>query len=332
MSVAINVRVGGRMNATALELSGQLRDMLHPPTRATVKELGPGVYEDIPVSEYFALPYFSNSRGSLIKRSPAHLLADIQDPPGSTDSQKLGVAIHSAVLEPMIFAQQFALAGPCVEELKSGKRKGLPCGNTGRSCHGNAWYCGQHTPPTDPENVTALSPDDWAACIGVRDSIRANPRLRKLLEAPGRTELTVVWDDEETGMRCKARIDRLCEAYGGIVFDLKTTTDARAEVFERKLFEYGYFRQSGFYQDGLRAHGIDTTHLVICAAEKERPYATSGFRLTDAATEAGRDEMRALMARYAECVRSGVWPAYDDKINEISLPSWAWDRLEGVSI
>jgi hypothetical protein len=292
--------------------------------------LEPGVHENVPDAHYFALPYCSNSRLSLLKRSPAHLKADIEMPEPSTDAMKLGTAIHAAVLEPGLFTARYTMAGSCEAELKSGQRKGQPCGNTGLACYRGAWFCGQHRQDGEPDNIIALSASDWDACRGVRASLLSHPKLAKLVESNGRSELTVVWDDEETGVRCKARVDRLVEEYGGIVLDLKTTTDARAEAFERRIFEYGYFRQLGLYQAGLAAHGLRMKHLVIAALEKERPYAVAGYRLSDGAADAGREELRKLLRTYAECQQNNHWPAYPVDIRELSLPAWAWGKLDAA--
>lgn len=294
-----------------------------------MRELAPGVYENISDVDYFALPYCSNSRLTLLKRSPAHLKADIEHPGESTPAMALGTAIHACVLQPDVFRARYTLAGACGTELKSGDRKGQPCGATGSVCVGGAWYCGTHRPKGEqPDDVTALSLSDWHACEGVRDSLLAHPRLRKLLEADGRSELTVIWDDAETGVRCKARVDRLVTSFGGIVLDLKTTTDARADAFERRVFEYGYFRQLPLYQEGLAAHDFPMKHLVIAAAEKERPYAAAGYRISDGAADAGREELRKLLRQYADCQQKNEWPAYPADIKELSLPAWAWAKLD----
>lgn len=291
-------------------------------------DLAPGVYGDISAAQYFALPYASNSRLSLLKRSPAHLKADIDNPATTTDAQKLGTAAHHAILEPGVFEQRYTLGGSCSAELKSGARKGEPCGTTGSVRVGGDWFCGKHKPDAEPDRVDVLTYEQYRACIGMRDAMQAHPRIRRLLDAEGRNELTVVWDDAETGVRCKARIDRLVTDFGGVVLDVKTTQDARPDEFEWSAFRWGYFRQLGFYQDGLTAHGFQMKHLVIAAVEKAAPWAVMGFRLSDAAADAGREELRILLRRYAECVEKNEWPAYPTDIRELSLPSWAWRKLE----
>lgn len=290
-------------------------------------ELAPGIYEAISSERYHAQPYCSNSRLTLLKRSPAHLRADLDNPGAPTDAMRLGTAIHSAVLEPDDFESRYTVGAQCAAELASGKRKGERCTHSGTARWAGEWFCGQHRQEGEPDAIEVLTRSEWLACQGVRRSLWAHPKLRKLLDAPGRAELTVIWDDPETGVRCKARVDRLCEDYGGVLLDLKTTTDARPWAFEKKIHDMGYHRQKAMYQDALRLHGIETQHLVIAAAEKEgEPYAVAGYRLSDGAADVGRDELRALIRRYAECQEKQEWPAYPTDIVEIALPAYAYTQ------
>ena len=51
------------------------------------------------------------------------------------------------------------------------------------------------------------------------------------------------------------------------------------------------------------------------------------YRLTEDAIEGGRDQLRPLLARYAECVARNEWPAYSDEVQNIALPTWAWQQI-----
>jgi hypothetical protein len=292
----------------------------------------PGVYRGVSSADYHALPFCSNSRLSLLKRSPAHLRADLDAPREVTDAMRLGTAIHSAVLEPEDFETRYTEANAC----EATKKDGSPCSNPGVGRVGGVWGCGVrgHLPAGDRDRIEVLSRDEFFACFAIRDAIRSHPRIGKLLSGDGENELTVIWDDPDTGVRCKARIDRLARhpKAGGVLVDLKSTTDAREAAFTRKVFDLGYYRQFGMYQDALRAHGVETLHMVIVAVEKEAPYAVAGYRLTEAAADAGRQELRTLMKRYAECERSGNWPGYSEEITELSLPTWAWSHLDEQEI
>jgi hypothetical protein len=288
--------------------------------------LPPGIHHGISAEQYHSLPYCSNSRLNLLLRSPAHLQAELAAPREATPAMKLGTAVHMAVLEPERFAAHYTVAGQC-EGIKKDKAR---CSNPGTHRVGGEWRCGVHALFIDRDPVDALAPTDLEACIGIGAALRSHPRIRPLLSGPGHNELTVIWDDAETGVRCKARIDRLTEDFGGVLVDLKTTTDARPEPFGRKADAMGYHRQPCLYQEGLAAHGWETSHMVLVAVEGERPHGMVGYRQREFGALLAREELRVLLRRYAECMESREWPGYPVDIQELPLPRGAWRSMEEV--
>jgi len=292
---------------------------------------GPGIYaEDMPAELYHELPYASNSRLSKLHRSPAHMKADMDGLREVTDALRRGTAIHTAVLEPHIFSARYVTAGQCAASKKDGNQ----CSNGGTHRIAGHWFCGVkgHSPGGDFDDVETLSEADAAMCKGIVGSLSQHGKIRRLLESEGPIEVSVIWDDEETGVRCKARMDKLCRISGRtIILDLKTTEDARPDAFERSIFNFGYHRQVAFYREGLAANGIEATDLVIAAAEKSAPWASAAYRMMPEAVDMGAAEVRKLLARWAECQRTGIYPAYGEDITEIGLPSWAWSKMENAA-
>ena len=73
----------------------------------------PGIY-DMPDSQYFDFPAFSNSDLKLIGRSPAHYWAAKRDPnrepEKDTPAKRAGRALHCAILEPTDFNNRYIKA------------------------------------------------------------------------------------------------------------------------------------------------------------------------------------------------------------------------------
>lgn len=294
-------------------------------TIAPAAEPAVGLHLDVPAEVYHSWPGASNSRLSLLLRSPAHLWAELSAPPKpETPAQVLGAAIHYAALEPDLFTSKYAVAEQCSASTKAGSR----CSKGGSVRRDGHWFCGQHDPGGFADGTITLSPDDYATCLKVRDSVWRHPAAKVALSGEGMNEASMVWDDPETGVRCKARADRISLELGAII-DLKTTRDAREQSFSRDIFNYGYHRQAAFYTAAAsllleRQIGL---HYIV-AVEKEAPCAVAVYRLRDDAIEAGRQQLEALLRRYAECVEADHWPAYGDEPVEISLPTWAWGQLD----
>lgn len=143
-----------------------------------------------------------------------------------------------------------------------------------------------------------------------------------------------------------------------IIGDLKTTEDASPEGFAKSIANWRYDVQHAYYMDGTRlaleqgkcnpphegkaelsVYWTDPVTGVLCrcrpdfwrgypkhfafiAVEKKPPYAVGVYVLDSEGVEIGRAQYQHDLRVYAECVRTGVWPGYGDKIQTISLPGW----------
>lgn len=288
---------------------------------------GPGVYPGVSFPEYHGWNAASNSRLSILReQTPAHLKAEL-DAPTDTIALRMGRAIHCAVLEPDSFPSRYVRAERCSATKKGdGKR----CTNTGIFRVSGGWVCGVHgSEGLSLEGITVIPADDYERCLKARDAVWANPSARALLSGDGQAELSLRWQDEETGLPLKARLDRLSPRIaGGAVVDLKKTKNASRSAFERVVWTYGYHVQGGLYTDGSEANNLDAEHFAIIAQEDFPPYATAVYRINEAALDAGREQVRPLIRLYAECVEKNEWPAYPTEVRDLALPDYAWSSID----
>jgi hypothetical protein len=155
----------------------------------------------------------------------------------------------------------------------------------------------------------------------MRASVAAHPIAGKMLRG-GVAEVTLRWDDDDTGIKCKARADYYVEARAAC-FDLKTTEDARPDSFARSVAKYRYHVQHAFYASGFAAIGKPLRHFVFVAIEKKPPYAIGLYVLDADAIERGDRDARANLTTLADCIERGEFPAYSPSIETLSLPRWA---------
>lgn len=292
----------------------------------------PGTYTGISMDEYHAWDAASNSRLTKIGRSPAHLKAYRDAEQVETAALKTGRAVHTAVLEPAEFEARYTVASQCVAVTGKGER----CSHGGLwPVVGGGFVCGVHAKTAVKNAVEldrsteVLSESDYAVCAGVRDSVRSMKAAGGLLESVKHFEISAVWIDEETGVTCKGRWDGYAPLIaGGTILDLKTTRDAGMYSFERAIFSYGYHRQGAFYLQGAKALGLPVRHYAIVAVEKEPPYAAATYRLTEGAIDAGEEQLKPLLKRYAECLETDEWPGYPDRVMDIALPHYARAQID----
>lgn len=164
-------------------------------------------------------------------------------------------------------------------------------------------------------------PDEWDIARYVRDAIFRHAPAAELLRI-GIAEQTIFFDDDETGVACKCRPDWLATD-ARFVVDLKTSRDASPAGFGRSAWSYRYDVQAAFYYDGLTAAtGELYDGFAFIASEKERPFAVKVYYMDDDDFRVGRRRYSANLETYAECLRTGIWPAYGDRVGRIQLPSF----------
>lgn len=271
-----------------------------------------GLHENIPSETYHALEAASASRLKTLKRSAAHLRWSL-DNPEQTPAMAFGEAVHCLTLQQKVFFETYMEPPECDRRTKEGKA---------------LWqaFCelsvGKKIIKTEDTNLAAA----------MAQAVTRHPTAGQLLASPGPVEVSGVWRDGKSGQLCKLRADKLAPEFSTIV-DLKTTDDASPDGFERSILKYGYARQAAFYLHGMAQLGQAFEHFCFVCVESSPPHAVAVYRLDDEAIQVGWAECQELLERYAECVRTGRWPAYEERVQTISLPSWYLKRsLDGVAV
>lgn len=280
----------------------------------TASAIAPGIYTGIPFSEYHRWPGVNFSKLKLFERSAAHAREEMLHPSEQTPAQAMGTAVHSAVLEPERFAEEYVV--------------GLDCGRKSK-IDKDAWAEFEAKHPT----ALILDKDDAEICRGVSGAVWGHPVARELLSSQGAREVCIVWDDEATGLRCKARIDAIGTVAGwSVLADLKTIgdglNDARPDGFAKACANFMYHVQAAHYMAGAAALSDHPRRFFHIAAEKVRPFGVAVYELSEGALAQGEQQRRRWLHRMAECEKTNVWPGYPTHVMPLDLPAWAREEIE----
>jgi hypothetical protein len=219
-----------------------------------------------------------------------------------TPALLFGAAFHCAALEPKRFAEAYAVEpqfGDCRKSDNKTARDKWREANASR---------------------LLLSPEDAASITAMVASLHAHPLVGPMLSV-GQPEATVLWRDQATGLRCKARPDLLATELS-LCLDLKSTGDATAGPFDRTVFSYLYHCQAAHYLEGLAAIERPVDHFIFGAVEKTPPFLVALYALDDESLDAGSRRNHRLMASMAECLRTGSWPGLPTTITTLHMPRW----------
>ena len=280
----------------------------------------PGIYFGVSYDEYAAWEGVRSTQlRTMYDKTPAHYRY-LLDHPNETEtpSMTLGRATHTAILEPDRFDSEYILHPETYTNEKGDERP----------WHGGAKACKEWVAARKAAGQTVLSADDYARCCGMRDAVWESDGDARALVKAGKSEVCVVWNDAETGLPCKARIDLYIEQTCGVV-DLKTARTAQQQAFGSAAYRMGYLAQVCFYFDGVKAvTGTEGPLPAIIAAESSPPYPVAVYRVPDVTwLETGRFQYAEALRKVRRCQEKDRWPGYPKKATDLVFPTWAGTEL-----
>ena len=261
----------------------------------------PQILHNMPNADYHASPAISKSGLDKIAKSPAHYRAAKEAPAEITDAMVIGSAFHDYILLPEVFQTAYTV---------------LPEDFNGRTKDGKAYL------ETIKASGQTILKAEWLKDIqGMAAAVAAHPKAAALLSG-GHSEVSMFWQDADTGIDCRCRPDYINPA--GIIVDLKSTADAGPAAFAKSCANFRYHVQDAFYSEGYyQAAGTWPRGFVFIAVEKTAPYAVACYTLDDVAKEKGRELYQQDLQTLQAAQAANEWPAYSDQIETLTLPAWA---------
>ena len=176
----------------------------------------PGIYENVSYDDYFKWQAINNSTlWRMKKRNPAYVQHMLESPPAESDALRVGSALHFQVLEPDEFKNHFVVAPKVDRRTKAGKADWI---EFQESLRGRDF----------------LKPEEMAMITGMHESVQQTEYYQYL--TGGTAEVGIVWEDEETGILCKAKLDYVIQDNDTgmyVVSDLKSSAvDGSAGGFQ----------------------------------------------------------------------------------------------------
>lgn len=175
-----------------------------------------------------------------------------------------------------------------------------------------------------------IKPEEMTDALNLAAAVHSHPWAAKHL-AKGDAEITVLWTDAATGIRCKARLDWLSDL--GSMVDLKSTQDGSTDGFNRQASGFLYHAQVAMYSDAVWEATKFRVAPYLLTAERHPPHVTHPFFVPETVVAAGRHQYRSWLRRIAECREAGRWPGYseNDEPSTFQLTRWADNTGEMAS-
>lgn len=235
----------------------------------------PGIYFGMPMAEYHADHALGSSSIRDLNVSPITFWRNSKFNPereaDDTDASELGDAYHARLLEgPEVFAERFGTSldeDDHPEALKGAKALAERCVALGLAKSGTIAELEARILTKDPSAIlwtrllsdhgkanagrTLLKPATMRKVEQTAAIVAKHPHASMAISG-GYSEVSIFWEDPETGVRCKARLDHLKP---GVIADLKSFSTKGAASVDRaissSIARYGYLTQWAHYAEGL---------------------------------------------------------------------------------
>jgi hypothetical protein len=151
----------------------------------------------------------------------------------------------------------------------------------------------------------------------------------------GLTEVSMIWQDQITGVWLKSRPDVIPDN-GADFGDLKTFAPKSqniARAVHQTITDRGYALQMAMAIMGAEAvFGTTAKECLLVMAQSTAPYTVTPVRLDEEALYWARVQVRHGIDTFARCLESGHWPMPVEGILTYSLPDSARHRLGEAQI
>lgn len=261
-----------------------------------------GVHLDIPEEQYHSLPGLASTGIKKMLDAPAvyeQYLADGDTPREAFD---VGSAAHAKILG----VGAGVIAYPAEHLTKSG--------NVSTKADTVAWAADQRA-----AGLTPVSPDQIARVDAMAEAVLLHPDAGPLLEH-GMPEVSLIWDDPETGARLRGRIDYV--RTDELLVDLKTAESPRPNTWKNVSARLGYAEQRVHYGTGWTVLTGNRPRFLQVVVDKKAPHLVFVAEFDDVFEDKAAARVRKAIDQYAKAQASGEWPGLGVGIHRISAPGW----------
>lgn len=178
----------------------------------------------------------------------------------------IGSALHELIMEAHLFKQNYIVTPKFDRRTTAGKEAYVRFVD-------------------EAKGKTIIMEDEAEMITKMAESASRNKTFMTFLNESYR-ELSFYTTDETTGLKLKMRPDIMPVNMSTIV-DIKSCVDSSPIHFKRDVYNYGYSLSAAFY-----THFIGRENYVFAAIEKQQPYQTTLYSLSDDMINYGAEQFR----------------------------------------
>ena len=235
-----------------------------------------------------------------MKDSPSKYQYELNRVRPATESQKLGSAIHAAILEPEVFEREYAKMPKFDGRTKAGKegKKEWELENVGK---------------------IGLTEIDWNIVNGCRRRVENDSFINQFFQ---NAWVERSYFEQKELYKIKGRVDAFLPEKNFLV-DLKTCQSANRFTFNSDITRFDYLTQAALYMDLVqRTTGNRPGGYVIVAVERSKDFDGNVFFFEDEHLKKGTEIYERWLKRLDECIVANKWAGYDRSFIPYNPPTW----------
>lgn len=262
----------------------------------------PGMYIDIPFTDYLHAPVMSQSTLKEGRKSMLHLKSALDGERFKkvTDDMMLGSALHVCFLEPEQMPERVIL-------WEGGARRGKD------------WeaFSAEHA------DKIILTEGYHEKLVGMVKALRSKAAVRGWMSKVQSVEVSAIGDVHGLAFKCRA--DALTD---DPLWDLKKIVSVDDRTINSTIVNFGYHIQAYVYKQVFKRD-----RFCLGFVEGTKPHDVRVVELSDNWLKLGREETLSLIQAYQHCVKEGRWPGRSEVIEKIEPPSYLLEQgATGVAI
>ena len=293
----------------------------------------PGAYRDVPITRYHGaeccigpsisssgLKILSGEKGQRTRgRTPRHYWEQSNLNPKrrklDTAALRMGRAFHDCLLLPAMWS------GPesAYHRLPEGFSRAAKVKMADEIAEADAAI---------EAGLCLVSPADVERIEAMAAAMRADPLIAALTKT-GEAEVTLAYQDKETGVWIRARPDWMT-AKRRFAMNMKTDVDASWDGFSKSIGKYGYAQSAALELDAYEAvFGEMPSAYFLPVVEKPGKgwepgdyIATALWQVPTEDLERGRWMNRIALRTYADCLAADRWPSYTPEPEFCGMPGY----------
>ena len=288
-------------------MGGESASIQHTPHAPPTK---PGLYPSLDFATYLAIDAVSSGdQKAAIVSLRAYWQRKLYKK-RETDPMRVGSATHCAVFEPDKFADEYTVWGGGVRNKRHSEW---------RDFKDRADKAGQ-TVLTQSQNSQVLEMSRATRSLGTVSNY--------LLDPDAHREVTLLWEDPQTGLLCKARPDYWSQRLDAML-EYKTTASADPDAFIRGACRMDYPIQIAHYLEGIAVVCGEKPDPFFLVQQNDRPYDRYLMCVPESAVAYGAARAAVARERIAHGLANDFFPGIaENEVLKFELPPWLKSERE----